>query len=484
MLACDPVLPTSFQPIERLEPPLLFQHYQETRDLPEDEFELILMSDGPHKGVVSDGEVGGGGAGHENKKPPSSSSTVPFFSQGYNNAPGLAATNQETHQLPMAYDPSTTRYSSRNQTSRPQDFAITSASAFVDPNAPLRTTTTVAAAAAASAQVADGGGSHANRTNRPSDWLQQQLMQQHITPNPIGPYNSVSSIHSTNVTNNSWFTDPSMVESIRSVFQDPFHQQEQQPRLDQQQQPQLLAQPSSLPGQPSMMLPHFDATQSKGSAAPLHPAWHQEALPNFDDELRKLTHQRPSFPPERIDGPRSSLLGRAKIEETKQQHPPQRTARDTGRRTRAANIPSPSPASVVSGDPPVPASVVAAALVRQQPTSEMIAAAAIPSSYQTAWESHFADLLEFKKKHGHCRVPDRFPENPTLAGWVRRQRSEYQSDQNALLHMQESPSPGAGMSISDWSTVTTTLPMFFRWDMKRNAPTTSSIGNSVMFKGW
>ena len=38
------------------------------------------------------------------------------------------------------------------------------------------------------------------------------------------------------------------------------------------------------------------------------------------------------------------------------------------------------------------------------------------------WDERFGQLKAFKEKKGHCYVPDRFPENPSLGNWVRWQR--------------------------------------------------------------
>ncbi len=40
----------------------------------------------------------------------------------------------------------------------------------------------------------------------------------------------------------------------------------------------------------------------------------------------------------------------------------------------------------------------------------------------TSWEDMFAQLVEFKKTHGHCNVPQRWPENIKLGRWVNTQR--------------------------------------------------------------
>jgi len=42
------------------------------------------------------------------------------------------------------------------------------------------------------------------------------------------------------------------------------------------------------------------------------------------------------------------------------------------------------------------------------------------------WERMFAALEAFRREHGHCNVPKRFPENPRLGEWVIRQRQARQ----------------------------------------------------------
>ncbi len=41
------------------------------------------------------------------------------------------------------------------------------------------------------------------------------------------------------------------------------------------------------------------------------------------------------------------------------------------------------------------------------------------------WTEKFEELMEFRASHGHCNVPNFFPENITLAQWVKRQRYQY-----------------------------------------------------------
>ena len=45
------------------------------------------------------------------------------------------------------------------------------------------------------------------------------------------------------------------------------------------------------------------------------------------------------------------------------------------------------------------------------------------------WEVMFQQLVEFKKAHGHCDVPDRWPENPHLSNWVSKLSSRRKKGQ-------------------------------------------------------
>jgi hypothetical protein len=42
---------------------------------------------------------------------------------------------------------------------------------------------------------------------------------------------------------------------------------------------------------------------------------------------------------------------------------------------------------------------------------------------QVRWESMFADLVEYRRRHGDCNVPYGWPENPALAKWVKGLRA-------------------------------------------------------------
>jgi len=46
-------------------------------------------------------------------------------------------------------------------------------------------------------------------------------------------------------------------------------------------------------------------------------------------------------------------------------------------------------------------------------------------SHEAAWQERLKELLDFKKKHGTCAVPSKFPSNPQLSRWVKCQRRQY-----------------------------------------------------------
>eukprot|EP00579_Thalassiosira_antarctica_P020811 CAMPEP_0201959360 /NCGR_PEP_ID=MMETSP0904-20121228/6349_1 /ASSEMBLY_ACC=CAM_ASM_000553 /TAXON_ID=420261 /ORGANISM="Thalassiosira antarctica, Strain CCMP982" /LENGTH=255 /DNA_ID=CAMNT_0048505021 /DNA_START=118 /DNA_END=881 /DNA_ORIENTATION=+ len=47
------------------------------------------------------------------------------------------------------------------------------------------------------------------------------------------------------------------------------------------------------------------------------------------------------------------------------------------------------------------------------------------SVHDVSWEEQFKQLVEFKGKHGHCRVPVRYLNDPSFGQWVTGQRKRY-----------------------------------------------------------
>lgn len=53
--------------------------------------------------------------------------------------------------------------------------------------------------------------------------------------------------------------------------------------------------------------------------------------------------------------------------------------------------------------------------------------------HEKKWNEHLQELRDFRKKHGHCLVPHTYPENQSLARWVKRQRRQYKLMQDGDL---------------------------------------------------
>ncbi len=43
------------------------------------------------------------------------------------------------------------------------------------------------------------------------------------------------------------------------------------------------------------------------------------------------------------------------------------------------------------------------------------------------WQKRLHQLKDFREKHGHCMVPHGYPEDPSFAEWIHRQRTSYNS---------------------------------------------------------
>ena len=183
--------------------------------------------------------------------------------------------------------------------------------------------------------------------------------------------------HDVHVSDCSWLSDDSMVDSILWLFQKERKNDAAKQESQRQQQPQP---PQSQSLFDSLMWPISSAGTGIGRADGLL----------LESPMREQRHATESqyFVPERL-AVDNQMEG-------------------TRRRSTSSKVPTPMPAT--SSSP----SAVAASSNKGH------------SSHKEAWDHHFQNLLEFKRQHGHCRVPDRYPENPALAGWVRRQRCDYQ----------------------------------------------------------
>jgi hypothetical protein len=71
--------------------------------------------------------------------------------------------------------------------------------------------------------------------------------------------------------------------------------------------------------------------------------------------------------------------------------------------------------------PPMPHSTVTPASRKQprilEPTSS---GSGDTTSSTPSWERRFIELIEFKRSHGHCEVPQNYSSNPSLGTWVNK----------------------------------------------------------------
>jgi len=55
--------------------------------------------------------------------------------------------------------------------------------------------------------------------------------------------------------------------------------------------------------------------------------------------------------------------------------------------------------------------------------------------FEAAWEEKFAVLLEYKKIHGNCNVPQKWSSNPSLGKWVSDQRKKWREKKLSNVHI-------------------------------------------------
>ncbi|MSU63737.1 MAG: DEAD/DEAH box helicase, partial [Pedosphaera sp.] len=65
------------------------------------------------------------------------------------------------------------------------------------------------------------------------------------------------------------------------------------------------------------------------------------------------------------------------------------------------------------------------------------------------WETMFQSLLDYKQRHGDCKVPCPCPENTQLGNWVRTQRAAQQSGILSAEHFQLLDEAGVRWSLTD-----------------------------------
>jgi len=95
------------------------------------------------------------------------------------------------------------------------------------------------------------------------------------------------------------------------------------------------------------------------------------------------------------------------------------------------------------------------------------------------WDTRLQELLDFKKTHGHCNVPNVFPLNPQLAQWVKRQRYQHklkaQGKRNTLTDARKQVLDMVGFVWDSheaaWAERWNELQLFFVENGHSNVPT-------------
>ncbi|KAL3778441.1 hypothetical protein HJC23_007662 [Cyclotella cryptica] len=88
-------------------------------------------------------------------------------------------------------------------------------------------------------------------------------------------------------------------------------------------------------------------------------------------------------------------------------------------------------------------------------------------SHTKTWNIRYHDLLEFKKEHGHCLVPQHYPPNPKLGLWVMAQRRYYK--------LQSRKQGINKLSLRHQHRVRLLEEVGFVFDVKRRGPRVSKI---------
>ena len=128
----------------------------------------------------------------------------------------------------------------------------------------------------------------------------------------------------------------------------------------------------------------------------------------------------------------------------------------------AASAPVASSASASRVAPPRSAPTMTTRRRQQQQLQRTIAPSSSGSTTSSAgggeggsWERRFNELIEFKRQHGHCEVPQNYAENTSLGTWVNKQRME-----------QKNRTEGKNSSLND-SRLERLQSIGFRWAKRK-----------------
>lgn len=91
------------------------------------------------------------------------------------------------------------------------------------------------------------------------------------------------------------------------------------------------------------------------------------------------------------------------------------------------------------------------------------------NSHDAVWEERWNELLQFKRVHGHCNVPSKYEENPSLAIWVKRQRRHFK------FYCEKKG--GTGMTPER---IAKLQKLGFSWDRRKDKGYDSAAGDTVL----
>ncbi len=66
------------------------------------------------------------------------------------------------------------------------------------------------------------------------------------------------------------------------------------------------------------------------------------------------------------------------------------------------------------------------------------------------WDLRFSELQKFRKRFGHCQVPQNWPENPSLANWTCSQRSRHRHGEMSTEQRERLEKLGFAWEVNAW----------------------------------
>jgi hypothetical protein len=95
-------------------------------------------------------------------------------------------------------------------------------------------------------------------------------------------------------------------------------------------------------------------------------------------------------------------------------------------------------------------------------------------TFGESWNQRFEELKEFRRNHGHCLVPSRYPETPELGVWVGTQRTQYR------LYMKAKEGGNPTVSSMNEDRVRALEALGFTWGLRNGRTTGPSSMEEVV----